>query len=101
MYCADLRNLFFNDLEDRIAQTYIDRCQPQPAFGWDGTITYTGWSDVPNVYIICEKDACLPESLQIQLAQSASSQIERVPGGHLAMLSVPDQIADIVLRYIK
>lgn len=70
--------------------------KPQPAEGWDDTVRYTGWKDVPSVYLICEGDKALPVPLQEQLAGLAGSQIERCSAGHLPMLSQPEAVANVI-----
>jgi len=68
----------------------------QPAKGWDDTVNYTGWKDVPSLYLICEGDNALPVSLQEQLAALAGSEIVRCSAGHLPMLSQPDVVVEAV-----
>jgi hypothetical protein len=55
----------------------------QPAENWNGTVQYAGWRDVPSVYIVCKKDAAIPEPLQLQLASMAGSQVEVLDVGHM------------------
>ena len=91
--------MFFNDFDDDSAQYWLEKLQTHPSDAWDDTVTFCGWQEVPSVYIICEKDACLPESFQMQLARTGGSKVERVAGGHLAMLSIPNVVAEIVAKH--
>jgi pimeloyl-ACP methyl ester carboxylesterase len=68
----------------------------QPAQGWDDTITYAGWKEVPSVYLICEGDNILPVPLQEQLAGLANSKIERCSAGHMSQLSQPKRVAEVI-----
>ena len=73
----------------------------QPAEGWDSAVTHCGWQDVPSVYVVCTRDAALPEALQLQLAGSASSKVEKVDAGHMAHVSKPKEVADLVIGAAK
>jgi len=97
MTCVDVKGMFFNDLQEKDAEYWLSTLQPGPA-EWNGqTITYCGWREVPSKYIICEKDGCLPAALQEQLATVAGSDpIVRIPAGHMARLSKPERVAEIV-----
>lgn len=70
--------------------------KPQPAQGWGDKVTYTGWKDVPSVYLICEGDNALPVSLQEQLASLAGSKVERCSAGHLPQLSQPARVVEVI-----
>ena len=79
----------------------MSKLHTQPAEGWDGTITHAGWQHVPSVYIVCTKDAALPEALQMQLAGSAGSKIEKVEAGHMAQVSKPAEVASLIDQAMK
>lgn len=96
MYCAIPEKLLFNDLSETDAERWKGALRSQPASGWDGTIAYTGWKDVPSVYLVCENDQCIPQPLQEQLAEAAGSKIERCAAGNMAMLSMPHRVAAVI-----
>ena len=55
LWCKSPRTMLFNDVADDIrAQEYVALLEPQPSDGWDGEVTYAGWKEVPNGYLICE-----------------------------------------------
>ncbi|ESZ98066.1 hypothetical protein SBOR_1597 [Sclerotinia borealis F-4128] len=97
MYCATPEKLLFNDLSENDVEKWKKALKSQPASGWDGTITYAGWKDVPSVYLVCENDQCIPQPLQEQLAGAAGSRIEKCTAGHMVMLSMPRKVADIII----
>ncbi len=68
----------------------------QPAHGWDKTITYCGWREVPSVYILAEQDNLIPPAIQTHCAELAGSEIIRLDGGHMLQLSRTKEVADIV-----
>lgn len=96
MYCANPEKILFNDLDEKDAEKWEKALKSQPASGWNGTITYTGWKDVPSVYLVCENDQCIPQSLQEQLAGAAESKIEKCSAGHMVMLSMPGKVAQVI-----
>ena len=96
MYCQEPENLLYNDLNAEDAKTWVAALKPQPAAGWDSTVTFCGWRQVPSVYVVTENDKCIPPALQLQLAELAGSKVEKVFSGHVPMVSMPEKIAAIV-----
>ena len=88
----------FNDLDDETAKAWVKKLQPQPASDWDDTITYCGWRDVPSVYLVCEGDRCVPGPVQLQLAETAGSQIEKCAAGHMATVSMPEKVVEVIVK---
>ncbi|KAJ5619236.1 hypothetical protein N7510_003220 [Penicillium lagena] len=88
--------LLFNDIPEQEKAKWLAELRPQPASGWDGKVTYTGWKDVPSVYLICEGDKALPVPLQEQLAALANSKIQRCSAGHVPQLSQPEKVMEVI-----
>lgn len=69
----------------------------QPGKGWDSTITYCGWREIPSVYIAPEEDKLIPIDIQELVAGMASSKMVRVKGaGHMLQLSRTTEVASII-----
>ncbi|KAI4104015.1 MAG: hypothetical protein L6R37_003497 [Teloschistes peruensis] len=96
MYCANPKSTFFGDLDEAIANEWVGKLKCQPAYGWDDTITFCGWKEVPSVYLICEGDQAIPAAVQLQMAESAGSKIERCSAGHMVILSMPEKAAAVI-----
>ncbi|PYI11019.1 alpha/beta-hydrolase [Aspergillus sclerotiicarbonarius CBS 121057] len=96
MYCAQPEVLLLDDVPEPEKAQWLAKLKPQPAQGWDGTVPYTGWKDVPSVYLVCEGDKALPAGLQEQLAGLAGSQIERCSAGHLPQVSQPERVVEVI-----
>jgi len=94
--CKDPLNGLFNDLPLQLAKEWNSKMEIQPARGWDGTVTYCGWREVPSVYILAERDALLPVQLQTHFAETAGSKIVKIDGGHMVQLSRTKELAGIV-----
>lgn len=98
LHCLTPEKLLFNDLDDETAKTWVKKLQSQPASDWDDAITYCGWKDVPSVYLVCEGDRCVPAPVQLQLAETAGSQIEKCAAGHMATVSMPEKVVEVIVK---
>ncbi|EHA18810.1 hypothetical protein CBS76997_1918 [Aspergillus niger] len=96
MYCAKPEVLLLDDVPEPEKAEWLAELKPQPADGWNGTVPYAGWKDVPSVYLVCEGDNALPAGLQEQLANLAGSQIERCSAGHMPQISQPSRVAEVI-----
>jgi len=94
--CMTPEKLLFNDLDEPEKDKWIKALRTQPAEGWDDMVTYCAWSHVPSVYLVCEGDAIIPTSLQLQFAEAASSKIEKCGAGHMPMLSMPERVVEVI-----
>ena len=100
LHCKSPSTMLFNDLDPASAEEWTKTLQPQPSQGWDDTITYCGWKDVPSVYLVCENDQVIPPPMQLQLAELAGSKVEKCGAGHMPFLSMPEKVAEIVKNAI-
>lgn len=88
--------LLFSDLPESEAAEWTSKLHGFPGDGWNGTVTYCGWRDVPSVYVLCTQDATIPPPLQEQLAASAGSKVEKLDAGHMPQVSQPDALTKLV-----
>jgi len=98
--CATPEKLLFNDLDEAEAGRWIQALKTQPT-DWDDTVTYCGWRHVPSVYLVCEADAVIPISLQLQFAEAAGSRIEKCGAGHMPMLSMPEKVVEVIRSAVE
>lgn len=98
MYCKDPRANLLHDVPASEAEGWLQKFECQPATGWDDVIDYCGWKVVPSVYLCSENDALLPLEMQRQMAALAGSKIETCGAGHLAMLSQPGRVIEVVRK---
>jgi pimeloyl-ACP methyl ester carboxylesterase len=97
MACISPLTTLFSDLPTPVAETWLATLQPQPAEGWNDTITYGAWKDVPSIYLLAEEDKVLPSEIQEQCATLAGSEVVRVKAGHMLMLNQPDKCLEVIL----
>lgn len=98
MYCKDPIANLFNDLPPKEAEAWAKQLSFQPASGWNQVITYTGWKEVPSVYLTCENDKVLPPDFQQHFAQNAGSEIVNCSAGHMPMLSQPEKVVEVIRK---
>jgi len=98
MTCFSPQELLFSDLPPADAEMWLAKMQCQPAEGWNDTVTYGGWKDVPSLYLVAEEDKVLPAEWQQQFAAMAGSEVETARAGHMVMLSQPGRCVEVVLR---
>lgn len=96
MHCKSPNILLFKNIDPASAEKWTKHLQPQPSEGWDDTITYCGWKDVPGVYLVCENDQVIPPPMQLQLAQLAGSKVKKCAAGHMSFLRMPERVAKVV-----
>ena len=101
MRCLDPEFFLFGDLPPEEATEWVKALQIQPAAGWDDTVTYGVWKDVPSIYLVCEGDRCIPAALQLQMAEMAGSKVERCAAGHMSMLSMPEKVVEVVRAAVE
>lgn len=53
---------------------------------------------IPKTYIVCEKDNAFPAPLQNELSAGLGFNKLAVNGSHSAFASVPDEVADALVR---
>lgn len=62
---------------------------------------YEGWVEIPNVWFITEKDRMVPVGLQEASAKKAEGRVVRIGSGHAPMLSMPGELAKLVLDNLE
>ncbi|KAH8203158.1 hypothetical protein TruAng_002679 [Truncatella angustata] len=97
--CKDSKNNLFHDLPAKDAEEWQNIIQVQPSLEqWKIPVSYCGWRDVPSIYVLCELDRLLPVSVQEMMAGLAGSKLVRLQAGHMAQLSMPDAVANVILE---
>src|SRR6266511_3492313 len=59
------------------------------------------WKTIPSWYLIRTQDKILPPAQQRFMAERAHARIEEAKSGHLAMVSRPDAVTDIILSAVR
>ncbi|KAL2811947.1 hypothetical protein BJX63DRAFT_397656 [Aspergillus granulosus] len=98
MYSKNPREMFYNDLDDETETKYLAEIVSRAPECMQSPLTYTAYYDVPTSYILCARDVGFPIVAQQQIAGIPGDEVVRtytVDGGHFAMLSQPQAVAEI------
>ena len=62
--------------------------------------TVAAWSMKPSSYVIAEYDQIISPKVQGYFAQKMGADITAVPSSHVAMLSHPEAVAEVILAAV-
>ena len=70
-----------------------------PTFGgaFDDKVTETAYSEKPSWYVVAKQDRTIPPDLEMAMAKAANAKITAVESSHVAMLSKPKEVAEVIL----
>jgi pimeloyl-ACP methyl ester carboxylesterase len=98
----DYRNIFAELPEDE-ATALLSRmpCQSKASF-WD-KLTYAAYLHFPVTYLLPVHDRTIPveaQKMMIEMARSQGAKItlKTCDSGHAPMLSIPDQVAELLIN---
>ncbi len=107
-YRQRLRDAFYGDLDPAAADAAIALLTPDAPAGialGATTLTADGWGSLPRSYIVCTRDMCIRPALQRKFIADADAAFPENPtiahtldASHSPFLSMPGQVADIVLQ---
>jgi len=107
-YRQRLREAFYGDVDPAVADAAIALLTPDTPAGISlGTTTLTagGWGLVPRTYVMCTQDMIIRPALQQRFIADADAAFPASPtsvhtlhAAHSPFLSMPGQVADIVVK---
>ena len=87
--------VMYGDVPPAVATWAESRLRPTSYAVVEESLTAAAWHDIPSTYVVCEHDQAIPPSVQEQMGQRATD-IRRLPSAHSPMLSVPDELAQLL-----
>lgn len=88
------RELFYHDCAPELQEWALDRLQPQSRHVLRERSPLRAWPDVPVSVLTASEDRCIPPaSLRTTARRLFGQEPIEVPGGHLAVLSYPAEVA--------
>ena len=94
---AGAEAMLCNDLDADDAAWTLDQVVDESAALLTEVVDLSGLAvDVPRTYVRLTKDTCYPPELQERSAQVVGGRTVFFESGHMAMVSVPDQVADLL-----
>ena len=107
-YRQQLRDAFFNDLDQTPADAALGLLTPDAPVGIAlGTtdLTPDAWGSIPRTYVTCTQDMALRPAVHARFIAEADNAFPDNPttvvaldASHSPFLSMPEQVADIVLE---
>jgi pimeloyl-ACP methyl ester carboxylesterase len=64
---------------------------------FDDKVTETAYSAKPSWYVVAKQDRMIPPDVEMAMAKAANAKITTVESSHVAMLSKPKEVADVIL----
>ncbi|HXV93262.1 MAG TPA: alpha/beta hydrolase [Pseudonocardia sp.] len=93
-----LQNLFLHDLPPEVAAQMEGHDRPEAAIAFGQPWPLERWPDVPTHVLVGADDRLFPREFQCRVARERlgpeAVSLSVVPGGHLAALSRPVELAD-------
>ena len=91
------RGMLCNDLDSEQAEWTLDRVVDDSAALLTEIVDLSGLSaDVPRTYVRLTEDRCYPPDLQERSARIVGGDTAFLQSGHMAMVSIPDQVAALL-----
>lgn len=91
------RAMLCNDANDEQTTFVLDRVVDDAAALLTETVDLSGYRlHIPRTYVHLSNDQCYPPDLQTKSAERIGADVITVDAGHMAMVTVPDQIATIM-----
>ena len=92
---------FFHDVPKRIEREAAAHEHEESAIGFREPATFKSWPDIPIHVVVGKDDRFFPREFQARVArQRLGVTVDEVPGGHLAALSRPRELAKRLLGYV-
>lgn len=88
--------IFYGDVDADAAESASARLGLQSVASFADELTGAGWHEIPSTYVLCEQDRAIPPVMQEPMSQHADN-VHRLDASHSPFLSVPDQVAKILL----
>jgi pimeloyl-ACP methyl ester carboxylesterase len=87
--------VFFNDLDAATAATAVNQLGYQSYASMRQPLTETAWINIPNTYVVCERDNAIPVAAQEMMAQRAD-RVHRLKTSHSPFISQPAAVAGLI-----
>jgi pimeloyl-ACP methyl ester carboxylesterase len=89
---------FAQDLSDKEKQVLTATQGPTAAAAFGATVTTAAWRTKPSWFVIASNDRAIPPELEKAEAAAMKATSITVPSSHVAMLSHPKEVADLIVQ---
>jgi pimeloyl-ACP methyl ester carboxylesterase len=92
---------FFHDVPKRIEREAAAHEHEESAIAFREPASFESWPDIPIHVVVGKDDRFFPREFQARVARERLGvSVDEVPGGHLAALSRPRELAKRLLEYV-
>lgn len=101
---------FCNDMDEETTKWLLKRLVPEPVGPWEEPVSRRGLpypedghkEDIPRTYIVLTEDRTLQPTKQRQMLRHLGKpEVVELAAGHNAMLTKPQELAELLLRYAQ
>ena len=93
-----MRKYFAADLEPEEQRTVAATQGPFHTRTLTAPVSHAAWRDKPTFMVVATKDAIIPPQMEKDQAEAAKATSIEVPSSHVAMLSFPNEVANLILK---
>jgi pimeloyl-ACP methyl ester carboxylesterase len=94
----DFVNHFAADVDQTWARVMYAAQQPIALSAFDEVMKVPAWRSLPSWYLVAANDEAIPPDAERQFAQRMGATTIEIPSSHVAMVSHPDEVAELVQR---
>ena len=92
----DFVNHFAGDVDPTWAHVMYAAQQPIALSAFDEEMGAPAWKSLPSWYLVAQNDEAIPPDAERQFAERMGATTVEVPASHVAMVSHPDDVADLI-----
>ncbi|GAB1819600.1 alpha/beta hydrolase [Herbidospora sp. RD11066] len=90
------RDVFAGDVSKSTAEVMHATQRPADARTLGEPSGTPAWKTIPSYYLVAKNDQVLPAAAQRFMAKRAKSEVDEVAASHVAMISQPSAMADLI-----
>jgi pimeloyl-ACP methyl ester carboxylesterase len=94
----DFTNHFAADVEPARAKVMFAVQQPIAAGAFNDVMDTPAWRSLPTWYLVATEDQAIPPDAERLFAQRMGATVTEVAASHVAMVSHPQEVADLVAQ---
>ena len=95
----DFINHFAADVDPIWARVMYAVQQPLALSAFhDDVMGVPAWKSLPSSYLVAQNDEAIPPDAERQFARRMGATTVEIPSSHVAMVSYPDEVADLIER---
>jgi pimeloyl-ACP methyl ester carboxylesterase len=92
----DFVSHFAGDVDPTHAHVLYAVQQPLASSAFTDVMGVPAWKSLPSWYLVAQNDEAIPPDAERQFAERMHATTVEIPSGHLAMVSHPAEVADLV-----